>query len=453
MSGQPLSTPFPQPGLQPGREVLALAVPAFLALVSEPVFLLADSAIVGHLGTTQLAALGIAGAVISTAVGLCIFLAFGTTASVSRLWGAGDRPAALRQGIDGIWLAIAIGVVVTGIGWVLTDPLIAAFQAPDASVGPAQGYLRVAWWGLTPTLVLLAGTGVLRGFQDTRTPLVVAVIGNLVNIGLNFLLVFPVGLGLVGSALGTDIAQTAAAVGTVAVIVHRLRGDRVPLWPDVRGVLRAAHAAIALVIRTLTLRGCLLVMTYAASQHGEVPLATHQLAATIWTFLAFALDALAIAAQALTGRLLGAGDLGRTRSLTRMLVRWGAVSGVVTGLLLALVSPLLGLAFTSDPAVRTALLPVLLVAALFQPAAGVVFVLDGILIGAGDGPYLAWAGIAVLAVFTPAVLATTAYAPSPVLPWLWAVFGVGFIGSRAVLLLRRSRNPAWMVPGAAGGRV
>ena len=166
------------------REILRLAVPAFLALVAEPLFLLADAAIVGHLGTPELAGLGIAAVVLQTAVGLCIFLAYGTTASVARLLGAGDEKGALAQGVDGIWLAVLIGVVVTALGVALTGPLVGAFGTGSSVEGYATTYLRIAWLGTTPILVMLAATGILRGLQDTRTPLVVAVAGNGVNVGL-----------------------------------------------------------------------------------------------------------------------------------------------------------------------------------------------------------------------------------------------------------------------------
>jgi Na+-driven multidrug efflux pump len=181
-------------------------------------------------------------------------------------------------------------------------------------------------------------------------------------------------------------------------------------------------------------------------------MATQQLAATIWTFLAFALDAIAIAAQAITGRYLGAGDLVATRVITRRMIQWGVVSGVVTGLGLALVAPVLGPLFTPDPAVHAKLWPVLLVAALFQPVAGVVFVLDGVLIGAGDGRYLAWGGLVVLAAFAPLALAVTALVEGSAqgLLWLWVVFGTAFMGSRAVVLLHRARGTRWMATGATG---
>jgi putative MATE family efflux protein len=437
----------PVPASAHDREILRLAVPAFLALVAEPLFLLADAAIVGHLGTPQLAALGIAGAVVQTAVGLCIFLAYGTTASVARRLGAGDRRGALAQGIDGVWLAVLIGAATTVAGVALAGPLVGLFGSSVAVSAYAVTYLRWAFLGVAPLLVLLAGTGILRGLQDTRTPLVIAVTGNLANIALNYGLVYGAGLGIAGSAIGTDVAQLGSAAALVAVVARAARGAGAPLRPDLAGILRAAHAGVALVVRTLTLRASLLVMTYDAAVLGATSVATHQLASTLWTFLAFTLDAIAIAAQAITGRYLGAGDLAVTRAVTGRMTRWGLLSGLVTGALLALCAPVLGGLFTDDPAVRELLTPVLLVAAAFQPVAGVVFVLDGVLIGAGDGRYLAWGGLVVLAVFAPAAL-VVAHLSAATLSWLWVAFGALFMVSRAVVLLLRTRGTAWMVTGA-----
>jgi putative MATE family efflux protein len=432
------------------REIVRLAVPAFLALVAEPLFLLADAAIVGHLGTPQLAGLGIAGAIVQTAVGLCVFLAYGTTASVARRVGAGDLRGALVQGVDGVWLAVLIGAVTTAVGVATTGPLVGLFSPGPEVAQHATTYLRWAFLGVVPLLVMLATTGILRGLQDTRTPMVVALGGNLLNIVLNYLLVYPLGLGIAGSAIGTDLAQLASATVMVAVVVRAARSQGASLRPDLAGVRRAAHAGLALVIRTLTLRASLLVMTYGAATLGGTAVATHQLASTIWTFLAFALDAIAIAAQAITGRYLGAGDTGTTRQVTRRMIGWGILSGVATGAGLAATTPFVGVLFTPDPAVRDLLWPVLLVAALFQPVAGVVFVLDGVLIGAGDGRYLAWGGVVVLAVFAPlALLGTGLTGPgSTALVWLWGIFGVAFMGSRAVVLLLRARGTRWMVTGA-----
>jgi len=439
------------------REIGRLAVPAFLALVAEPLFLLGDAAVVGHLGTRELAGLGIAGTILQTVVGLCVFLAYGTTAGVARQLGAGRRAAALAQGIDGLWLAVAIGVPVTVAGVLLTEPLVASLGPADTVAGPAETYLRVALLGVTPLLVMLAATGVLRGLQDTRTPLVVAVVGNLLNLVLNVVLVYGVGpfdgLGIAGSALGSVLAQVASAAALVAVVTRAARREGASLRPDLPGIRAAGRAGVPLLLRTLTLRASLLVTTYAVvvvARHSDdpaVPLATHQLAMTIWTFLAFALDAIAIAAQAITGRYLGAGDTAATRTVTRRMVGWGVACGVVTGLALAAASPWLGPLFTSDAAVRDALVPALLVAALAQPVAAVVFVLDGVLIGAGDGRYLAVAGVVVLAGYAPLVLLAAAV-PAATLTWLWVVFCLVFTGGRMATLLHRAYGDRWLVTGA-----
>ncbi|HEY1133718.1 MAG TPA: MATE family efflux transporter [Nocardioides sp.] len=440
------------------REILRLAVPAFLALVAEPLYLLADAAIVGHLGTAELAGLGIAAIVLQTFVGVCVFLAYGTTAAVARLLGAGDLRRALDQGIDGIWLAVVLGVVVTAVGVPLAHPLVAAFGAGETVTDFGTAYLRVALFGAVPLLVMLAATGVLRGLQDVRTPLVVAIAGNGLNVVLNLLLVFGAGpfpaLGVAGAALGSVVAQALSALALVVVVARGARRHGASLRPRLPGIRAAGRAGVPLVVRTLTLRAALIVTTYAATLTAlrgtgadeAVTLAAHQLAATLWGFLAFVLDAIAIAAQALTGRSLGAGDLAGTRATTRRMVQWGIGSGVVTGLLLAASSPWLPHLFTPDEAVHPLLVTVLLVIALGQPLAGVVFVLDGVLIGAGDGVYLAWGGVVVLAVYAPAVLGLALLAPHLISVWIALTFV--FMGARGVVLLRRARSDAWMVTGA-----
>ncbi|MDO9455400.1 MATE family efflux transporter [Nocardioides sp.] len=435
------------------REILRLAGPAFLALVAEPLFLLADAAVVGHLGTAQLAGLGIAAAVLQTAVGLCVFLAYGTTAGVARLLGSGDRRGALALGLDGIWLAVALGAAITVVGVLLTGPLVAAFGVEDDVAGFATTYLRIAFLGTAPLLVMLAATGVLRGLQDTRTPLVVAVGGNALNVVLNVVLVYgagPVaGMGIAGSAWGSVAAQVASAAALAYVVVRGARRQQASLRPDLAGVRAAARAGAALVVRTLTLRAALLVTTYAvALGAGGRPdeVATHQLAMTLWGLLAFVLDAIAIAAQAITGRALGAGDVDGALALTRRMVTWGWASGLVTGVLLAAASPLLGPLFTDDPDVPGLLVPILVVAALGQPIAGVVFVLDGVLIGAGDGRYLAWAGLAVAFVYAPVTIAAVAWWDGGLVT-VWVLFAGLFMTGRLVTLLHRARGDAWLRTG------
>ena len=437
---------------QTDREILRLAVPAFLALVAEPLFLLADAAVVGHLGVAPLAGLGVAGAVLQTLVGVCVFLAYGTTASVARRLGAGDLRGALAQGLDGTWLAVGIGIAVTLVAVPLAGPLVALLGAQGEVAEQGTTYLRIAALGATPLLVVLAATGILRGVQDTRTPLYVAVGGNALNIVLNVALVYGLDLGIAGSAVGSVLAQLLSALALLAVVVRAARSHGASVRPRWWGVLTAGRAGVPLAVRTLTLRAAIVTTTYAvaASASGDraaVDLATHQLAMTLWGFLAFVLDAVAIAAQALTGRALGAGDVAGTRRLTDRMLRWGWVSGIATGLLLAAASPVLGALFTADPDVRRLLVPVLLVAALGQPVAGIVFVLDGVLIGAGDGRYLARAGVLVLGVYAPVVLVVAAVGVGG-LVGVWVAFVTVLMGARLVVLVLRARGERWLVTGA-----
>ncbi|GAA1565044.1 MATE family efflux transporter [Kribbella sancticallisti] len=427
------------------REILRLAVPAFFALVSEPLMLLADSAIIGHLGTPQLAALGVAGTILQTIVGICVFLAYGTTSAVARRIGAGDHRGALTQGIDGLWLALLLGVVLAVAGVLLAPLAIAGFDPSPDVADHAVTYLRISCFGIPSMLLLLAATGVLRGLQDTKTPMVVAISANLVNIGLNLLLVYGLNLDIAGSALGTVLAQTAAGVALVWVVVRGARRDGAKLRPDRPGILASAHAGIPLIVRTLTLRVAIILATFVATSLGTTSVAAHQVAFTLWSFLALALDAIAIAAQALTGRALGAGDVAGTKAITRRMMWWGLVSGFVSGLALWGLRDLYVPWFTSDPEVRHTLAAILLVAAIWQPVNGVVFVLDGVLIGAGDGPYLAIAGVIALVLYAPLALSVLWFDGGVVALW-WA-FG-GFMLLRLLTLLTRERRDTWMVTGA-----
>ncbi len=427
-------------------EILRLAVPAFGALVAEPLFLLADSAIVGHLGTPQLAGLGVSGALLATAVSVCVFLAYGTTASVARRVGAGDLRAAIAQGVDGIWLAVGLGtvlaVVLAGVG----SPLVDAFGTSARATPYALTYLHVSLVGLPAMLVVLAATGVLRGLQDTRTPLVVAAVGAAANVVLNVVLVYGAGLGIAGSALGTVLAQAGMAAAFLVVVVRGARREGASLRPDLPGIRAAGRAGVPLVVRTVTLRAALLLMTYVATATGTVAIAAHQVAFTIWLFLSLMLDAVAIAGQAIVGRYLGASDVPGTRGATRRMVEWGVLSGVLLGVaLLALRAAFVPL-FTDDPAVRSLLADVLVVAAVFQPVAGVVFALDGILIGAGDGRYLAVAGVLTLLAFIP--LALLVLAADAGLVALWWAFN-GFLLARLLTLVPRWQGERWLVTGAA----
>jgi putative MATE family efflux protein len=446
------------PGSQ-RREIIRLAVPAFLALVAEPLFLLADSAIIGHLGTTQLAGLGVASAALITAANIFVFLAYGTTSIVARQVGAGSERSAVGAGVDGLWLAITIGIVTGAVVASFAAPLCAVFGASPAALEQAVTYLRVSAFGIPAMLVVLAVTGVLRGLQDTRTPLVASVVGFSSNIALNLLLVYGLHIGIAGSALGTVLAQCGMATALVLVVTRRARRLGASLRPHPGRVMRAALDGVPLLVRTLALRFVLLVTTWVASGLGDVPLAAYQVSATVWTFLAFALDALAIAGQALTGKALGAGDATAARSATRTMLLWGVVGGGILGILVLAAHSVLPPLFSSDPAVQSALAAALIVVAISQPIAGFVFVLDGVLIGAGDGRWLAWAQVGLLVLYLPLILTVRAVGPSllvgtdPVvaqghaLTVLWLTFVV-FMTMRGVALGWRARGDAWLVTGA-----
>lgn len=427
------------------REILALAVPAFGALVAEPLFVMADSAIVGHLGTPQLAGLGIAAALLTTAVSIFVFLAYATTAAVARRVGAGDLQAAIRQGMDGIWLALLLGAVVVAVVLPTAPSLISLFGASDAVAPYAITYLRISAFGIPAMLVVLAATGVIRGLQDTRTPLYVAIGGFALNGGLNVALVYGAGLGIAGSAWGTVIAQCAMAAAYLIVVVRGARRHGASLRPDAEGIRACAQAGVPLLVRTLSLRAVLLIATAVAARLGDADIAAHQILLSLWSLLAFALDAIAIAGQAIIGRYLGAGDTEGAKAACRRMVQWGIVSGIVLGLLVIAARPVFIPLFTSDPVVEDALLPALLVVAVSQPVSGIVFILDGVLMGAGDGRYLAWAMLLTLAVFAPAALLVPALGGG--LTALWCAMTLMMV-VRMVTLQLRARSGRWLVAGA-----
>ena len=433
-------------------EILRLAVPALGALLAEPAFLLVDAAIVGHLGTAQLAGVGIASVILSTLVGLSVFLAYGTTAQVARSLGAGDTERALSFGVAGLYLAVIIGSAVLLVGWPLAPQLVGWFGAGPAETAFGVTFLRWSLVGMPAMLAVLATTGVLRGLQDTRTPLLVAVAGAVVNVGLNLLLVNVFRLGVAGSAIGTMIAQTGMAAALLAVVVRAARRYGTPLAPHPGNIRGAGRTGVPLFLRTLTLRAAIIVTTVVATRQGVVALAANQVVMSIWNFLALGLDALAIAAQALTGKALGAGDGPAARALTRSVLRWGVLAGVAVGAAVLLIHAFAGAAFSPDSQVRAEVEATLIVLACSQPIAGWVFVLDGVLIGAGDGGYLAWAGVVTLAVYLPAAVGVGLWAPGGAagLVWLWIAFSVVFMGARAVTLGLRYRGDRWLITGATG---
>ncbi len=447
------------------RRILSLAVPALGALVAEPLFVLIDSAMVGHLGAASLAGLSLASSVLTTVVGLFVFLAYATTATTARLFGAGDRRGGLRAGVDGLWLAALLGAGAALALGAAAPGVVGALGADGAVARAAVAYLRTSAPGLPGMLVVFAATGTLRGLLDTRTPFVVATAGATLNVGLNALLLYGARMGIAGSGLGTALAQSAMAVALAAPVLRSARDAGVGLAPSRTGLRASLGSGAPLLVRTISLRAAILTTVWAATALGAVPLAAHQVVGSLWNFAAFALDALAVAAQALVGTALGQADAAGARTssdgsvptggavpvsveaVLRRALEWGAATGAVIGVVLAAASPWLPWLFTSEAAVAGAARPALLVAASAMPLAGAVFLFDGILMGAGDGRYLAGAGLVTLVPYAPLAVAVAhglpAASPTGGLAWLWAAFAWVFMGARGLTTGLRTRGTAW----------
>ena len=427
--------------------ILALALPALGALVAPPLFLLVDAAIVGTLGTESLAALGIASQVVATIIGLCVFLAYGTTADVSRRLGAGNMSGALADGMAGMALGLLLGSAIAVATWLWGPELVEALGARGDVASQAVTYLNIVAVCFPMLLAATAGVGVLRGLQDTRTTFVVTSVTVAINAVICAVLVLRAGRGIGGSALATAIAETLAASAYFVVTIRRARGLGVSLRPDAFAVLRAARSGLALFVRTIALRGVYLLALVVATREGAQELAAYHVSYTVFLLCALALDALAIAGQALTGQYLGATDVTSARRTTAMTTRYGVVVGVWIGIAIALLSPWLPALFSDDPQVRLLTTGALLVVAVNQPLAGFVFVLDGILIGAGDARFLAVAQVFALVAFIP--LAWWVARSEGGVVALWGALTV-FMVVRGVAFGRRIAGHRWLVVGDVG---
>jgi putative MATE family efflux protein len=410
------------------------------ALAAEPLFVMVDSAIVGHLGTVPLAGLALAGMVLDTCVYLCVFLAYATTAGVARACGAGDLPEAARRGVDALWLALGLGVVV-GAALYAGGRAVLRWFGPDPSVfAAASQYLRWSAPGMPAMLVVLAAIGVLRGLQNTRVTLYVAVTGGVINAAVSLLLCYPAGMGIRGAAVGTVVAQTAMALWAGGLVVRFARRSGAELTPHPHGVGEAARVGAPLFLRTCCLRAAGLSSLWVASSLGAVQLAAHQIVSNVWMFSALSTDALAIAAQALVGASLGSGDAGELRAVKKTVVNLSVLSGAGLGALFAASAWTLPWAFTPDRAVVTAATPALLVVALCMPLAAWAFALDGILMGAEtEGPFLAKGMAMSLACYLPWAAAVAAWATGAAgLPLLWVGYAGEFMLARSLIYRRRA---------------
>ena len=425
------------------REILKLAVPALGALAAEPLYLLADTAMVGHLGTEELAALAIAATLLAGAFTLFNFLTYGTTAQVARLSGAAEHAQAGRLAAQALWLAAGIGVVLTAVLAALARPLV-DLMGGEGRVGElAVTYLRIGSLGLPFALIALSGQGFLRGVSDLRTPLIIVVVANAANVALNVLFIYGFGWGLEGSAWATVVAQLGMGAAFVAVLLRRPADSRRPSLAAMRPLARIGGQIF---VRTASLYGSFVVASAVLARVGDASLGAHQIAFQLFVFLALVLDAIAIAGQVIVGRSLGAGDSGEARRAALRMIEWAVMAGALFAVIMVALIDVLPRAFTDDPAVVERAQEIWLLFALMQPANGAVFALDGILIGAGDTRFLMWGMLlATLGVFVPVTLASLALD--------WGIVGVwcglvGLIAARLATCAWRFAGGRWAVTGA-----
>ena len=399
------------------KDILRLALPALGALIAEPIFLLTDTAMVGHLGAGALGSLAIASTILQTVLGLMIFLAYATTPRVAKRMGSGDRPGAITAGFDGIWLALGTSILLIIIGLPLLKTAIEAFDPDPAITEGAHSYLAISWWGLPFMLMVIAATGLLRGLQDTKTPLIVAAAGCIANIGLNAFFIYGLDMGVAGSAMGTVIAQAGMCAVYLTISIRAARRLHASIRPDWSGVFTRRRPPVGCWSATPHC-AALILLVFLATAMGTTDLAAIQVAQSIFFALALALDSLAIAGQAMIGLELGAKNTDAVAAINRRLCLWGIIFGIVVGVVLFAGSGIIPRAFASDPAVVSALAALLPVLALSMPIAGYVFVLDGVLMGAEDAKYLALAQL--VAVIGYAILLIPIINIWPGAPGLWA---------------------------------
>jgi len=422
------------------REILRLALPALGALASEPLYVLVDTAIVGHLGTPQLASLAIAAAVLSTAFTIFNFLTYGTTAQVARLHGAGRGREAAELGAQAQWLAVLIGLGLIGLMAGLAQPLAQLMGAEGEVLDGAVTYLRIAALGAPAFMLASAGQGYLRGVGDLATPLKILVVAHAVNVVLELLFVYGFDWGLAGSAWGTVIAQ--AGMGLAFFAVQRRAGWGRPVLARMRSLMRVGYE---IAVRTTALLGAFLVASAVLARVGSASLGAHQIAFQLFVFLALVLDAVAIAAQVMVGRMLGAGDGAGARAASVRMIGWSALLGAGFGAVLLGLGDAIPRLFTSDEAVVAEAREIWWLFALLMPLNGAVFALDGILIGAGDTRFLMWGMLAAAAVYIPIALLA--------LDQGWGIVGVWF-GLAALIVIRlatcggRFLSERWVLTGA-----
>jgi putative MATE family efflux protein len=425
------------------REILRLAVPALGALAAEPLYILVDTAIVGHLGRPQLAALGVAATVLSV-LAMFNFLQYGTTAQVARASGAGEEETARRLGAQALWLSLAIGVALGVAVALLAGPIVELVGVEGRSAEYAVTYLRIVSLGIPSFFLALGGQGFLRGVSELTSPLVVIVLANVLNVVLELAFVYGLDWGIAGSAWGTAIAQTCMGVAFVWLVARRV--GRADLAPALRLARRLLAVGKFIFVRTAALISAFLLAGVVVARLGDAELGAYQISFQLWLFLALVLDAIAIAGQIIVGRELGAGRPERAYAASMRMIALSAATGVLFGSALLALSDVLPRLFTSDPEVLAQCALLWPFFALMQPLNGAVFALDGILIGASDGPYIA--GSMVVALAACGLSLALAVAAGWGVRGVWAALGVLIVARLATMGARFVRR-RWLVTGWA----
>lgn len=414
------------------RRIARLAIPALGSIAAEPLYNLADTAIVGHLGRDPLDALAIATSALSVVVWLAIFLATATTTQVARLTARGEPGAAGRAVGAAYAVAVGWGTVTCALVVVIAPYLVTLLGGHGGISPAATSYIRISALGLPFLYVSYAGNGHLTGMENTRTPLAIAVAANVVNVALEVLFVFGLHAGLAGSAWGTVAAQFIAGAAYAAVSRRSMCPPAWPARPEVAAVLRDGHR---LSVRTIALGVVPLAATAVAARLGPVPLAGQQIAYRLWGLLSLSTDALAVPAQVYVSAALGTGDWPAARLAARRTLVFGLAAGLglaVVTLVLAFVAPQ---AFTADPAVRHAAVIGLVCAAVTQPLAALAYVYDGVILGLGDYTTMRRVMLLVILAFAPLAGLTLRFHGLG-LPGVWAALGC-WLAARSVLLGRR----------------
>jgi putative MATE family efflux protein len=398
------------------RRIVGLAIPALGTLAAEPLYRIVDTAIVGRLGTDQLAGLAIAVTVLALVVAGSNFLTYGTTQRVANRLGSARPDQAADVGVQAMWLAGFVSVVAVPALVVGARPLASALGADGAVLEFAVEYLRIAAIGVPFVLIALAAQGVQRGASDSRTPLVILVAANVANLLIELVLVFCFDLGIAGAAWSTAIAQAGAGVAFLVVVRRRLAParQRRPTWSEMAPLLTAGRH---LLLRVGSMLAVFTGATAIAARIDDVTLAAHQIAMTMFLFLALVLDALAIPAQTLIAEELGHGGTGAA-AIARRVVRLSVVAATAIAIVVAATSSLLPRVFTDDPAVASRATSALLLLAVLVLPGAVAFAVDGVLIGAGDYRFLGVAALGYLVAVAPIAVAVLA-TPSLGIAGIW----------------------------------